>query len=154
MTPTFFGRIQTRIVMILTVGVLATLVITPFIPMDRAPGVSHLDALPESYAITYSALAIVLVLGVVLWEPLYHFLQQFRWEKDWPALFGLLTGINEGILTYYVLMWIGPKPTDVGIPVSGFIIDFAFVWLAIFVFVNGPMRVVTLRWRFRGGRLL
>lgn len=154
MTPSLFGRIQTRIVMLLTVGVLATLVITPFLPMDRAPGVSRLGSLGASYAITFSALAIVVVLGVAIWEPLYHLLQQFRWEKDWPTLFGLLTGINEGILTYYVLMWIGPKPTDVAIPVSGFVIDFTFVWLMTFLFVNGPMRVMSLRWRFRGGRFV
>jgi hypothetical protein len=28
------------------------------------------------------------------------------------------------------------------------------VWIASFLFVNGPMRVVSIRWRFRGGRLV
>ncbi len=27
---------------------------------------------------------------------------QFRWEKDWPTMFGYLTGINEGIVAYLV----------------------------------------------------
>jgi hypothetical protein len=153
-TPTFFGRIQTRIFLLLTVGVLATLIITPFVPMDRADGVTWLEALPGSYAITFSALAIVLVLGVVIWEPIYHLLMQFRWEKDWPSMFGLLTGINEGILAYYVLMWIGPTPSDVAIPVWGFIVDFTFVWLTTFLFVNGPIRLLSIRWRFRGGRFV
>jgi len=36
----------------------------------------------------------------VLRELHYHFLQQFRWEKDRPTRFGLLTVINEG-----ALMW-------------------------------------------------
>jgi hypothetical protein len=154
MTPTFFGRIQTRIFVLLTIGVLATLVITPFLPLDLQPGTSRLDALPSAYAVTFSALAIVLVLGVVIWEPIYHLLQQFRWEKDWPTMFGFLNGINEGILTWFVLQWIGPKPTDVHLHLPAFIIDFAFVWIATFLFVNGPMRILSIRWRFNGGRLL
>ena len=27
----------------------------------------------------------------------YHLLQQFRWEKDWPTLFALLVGVPEGL---------------------------------------------------------
>ena len=38
---------------------------------------------------------IVVVLGVG-WELVYHLLMQFRWEKDWPTLFGLLVGVPEG----------------------------------------------------------
>jgi hypothetical protein len=154
MVPTFLGRIQTRMFVLLTVGVVATIIITPFVPMDRAPGVSWWDALPGSYAITFAALGFVLLAGIVIWEPLYHLLQQFRWEKDWPAMFGFLTGINEGILAYFLLTQWGPKPADVAIPTIGFAIDFAFVWMSTFLFVNGPMRVVSLRWRFRGGRLV
>ncbi len=30
--------------------------------------------------------------------PLYHLGQQFRWEKDWPILFGLLTSIPEALV--------------------------------------------------------
>ena len=37
-----------------------------------------------------------------MWEFVYHLLQQFRWEKDWPTLFGLLVGIPEGLLAYAV----------------------------------------------------
>ena len=48
---------------------------------------------------TYLILATVLVLGII-WELIYHVIQQFRWEKDWPTLFGLITAINEGALVW------------------------------------------------------
>ena len=54
------------------------------------------------YSLGYAALVVVAVVGIV-WELIYHGIQQFRWEKDWPTLFGLLTGINEGIVVYFVL---------------------------------------------------
>ena len=154
MTPTFIGRIQTRIFVLIVIGVPATLLITLVIPATLTAGNSRGDALGGLYSVTFSALAIVLVVGVVVWEPIYHGLQQFRWEKDWPTLFGLVTGINEGIVAYLILRAIGPTPSTVKVGVAGFAVDFAFVWLSAFVFLNGPMRVPFIRWRFRGGRVL
>ena len=88
MVPTLYGRIQTRIVLLIVVGGIWTLIITPFLPTGEPLG--------TSYQTTFLVLLTVLVLGV-LWEFVYHGLQQFRWEKDWPTFFGLLTMINEGI---------------------------------------------------------
>ena len=31
---------------------------------------------------------------------------------------------------------------------------FVVVWIAVWLFVNGPMRVFNIRWRFFGGRLV
>ena len=47
-------------------------------------------------------LATVTVLGLG-WEFVYHFLMQFRWEKDWPSMFGLLTAVPEGLLVWLLL---------------------------------------------------
>ncbi len=153
MTPTFMGRIQTRIFALLLIGVPATLLITLVVPATIV-GQSRGHALGGLYAITFTALGIVLGMGVLVWEPLYHFLQQFRWEKDWPTLFGLVTAINEGIVAYLILKAIGPTPTGVSVRAGGFAVDFLFVWLSVFVFLNGPMRVPFIRWRFRGGRVI
>lgn len=141
MTPTLFGRIQTRIFAVLTAGLGWTLLITPILPRGDAP-------LGDAYTATFLALVLVVMLGVILWEPIYHLLQQFRWEKDWPALFILLSGLPEGLLLYRVLRNL--------VPVNGwaFVIHFTTTWLVVFVFVHGPMRVPFIRWRFRGGRLL
>ncbi len=44
----------------------------------------------------------VIVLGVG-WELIYHLIRQFRWEKDWPTLFGLLTAVKEGALLWLLI---------------------------------------------------
>ncbi len=144
MVPTLAGRIQTRIFTLVVVGSIWLLIITPALPQD-AP-------LNEMYQATFLVLGMVIVLGIG-WEFIYHGLQQFRWEKDWPALFGLLTGINEGILVWVLLAWVIPdslvKPNG-----ASFVIAFATVWLVVWMFVNGPMRVPFIHWRFRGGRII
>jgi len=88
MLPTLNGRIQTRIFLLVVVGGIWTLLLTPL--------------LGQPYSATYTVLIAVLVLGIG-WELVYHFIQQFRWEKDWPTFFGLVTAINEGILLYALL---------------------------------------------------
>jgi hypothetical protein len=146
MVPILTGRFQTRIFVLAVIGSLTTLIVTPFLPPHSAP-------LGDRYQATFTTLAVVLVLGLG-WDCLYYFLQQFRWEKDWPTLYGFLTGINEGIAAWLVVSYVtlpGHPPPVTG---TAFVIDFTAVWIASFLFVNGPMRVVSIRWRFRGGRLV
>ena len=88
MVPTLAGRIQTRIFSLGVVGSIWLLIISPFLPQNATVG--------EKYQATFLVLGMVIGLGIG-WECVYHVLQQFRWEKDWPALFGLVTAIPEGI---------------------------------------------------------
>ena len=143
MTPVLAGRIQTRIFSVLTVGVIWTFLVSPLLPGTSGA------SLRSVYGLTYQALLIVLIVGLA-WECLYQWLMMFRWEKDWPAFFGLLTGINEGISTWIILNLV----RDGGVPGSAFIVHFATTWLVIFLFLNTFMRVLFVRWRFRGGRVL
>ena len=145
MVPTLNGRIQTRIFLLAVVGGLITLIIVPFLP-GSAP-------LGDKYRNGFLVLLSVAVLGV-LWELLYHFLMQWRWEKDWPTLFGLVEGIPEGALIW-VLLAVGAIPGIVGsVGGAAFLIQFILVWLGVWLVANGPMRVPFIRWRFRGGRLV
>ena len=145
MVPTLWGRLQTRVFLLATVGSLVTALITPILPVD-AP-------LPEKYRTTFLVLAAVAVLGIG-WEFVYHFLMQFRWEKDWPSLFGLITIVPEGALLYG-LLWLGVVPLlPTAPPPAAFAIHFATVWVCVWLVANGPMRVPFIRWRFRGGRLV
>jgi hypothetical protein len=144
--PTLFGRIQTRLFLLATVGVVITALIVPILPGLDGP-------LSASYRTAYLVLAGVAILGVG-WEFLYHFLMQFRWEKDWPSLFGLLTLIPEGLLLFFLLRsgvigLIDPPP-----PAAAFWTQFLVVWIGVWLVANGPMRVPFIRWRFRGGRVL
>lgn len=141
MVPTFFGRLQTRLFLLATVGAVVTALITPVLPGEA------------DYKTTFIVLASVLVLGFA-WEVVYHFLMQFRWEKDWPSMFGFLTLINEGLLLY-ALLRLELVPGINGVPAaSTFWTHFLVTWIVVWLVANGPMRVPFIRWRFRGGRLV
>jgi hypothetical protein len=145
MVPTLNGRIQTRLFLLAVIGGLITLVIVPVLPGSAPIG--------DKYRNGFLVLLGVAVLGV-LWECLYHFLMQWRWEKDWPTLFGLVAGVPEGLLLW-LLLAAGAIPGIVG-TVSGaaFVIQFTVIWLGVWLVANGPMRVPFIRWRFNGGRLV
>src|SRR4051794_36873761 len=131
MLPTLSGRIQTRIFVTLVVGGLWTLIITPVLPID--------GTLSDAYDVTFRLLVAVVVLGIG-WELIYHGIQQFRWEKDWPTLFGLITCVNEGLLLWFVADagWI---PGVDSVPAGAFAIDFGTVWLRVLGGGNRPLRV-------------
>lgn len=152
MTPTLFGRIQTRIIMLATIGVIWTAIIGPILPRPSVAG--QAISLSDMYKALFTAVLVVAVVGVV-WELIYHGLQQFRWEKDWPTIYGLFVGINEGIVAYLILNaglpW-DQRPPGQGFPLAAFIIMFSSLWVIIWAFTNGPMQILSLRWRFRGGR--
>lgn len=144
MLPTLNGRIQTRIFALVVFGGIWTLILTPLLP-DGAP-------IGTSYGATFTVLIIITVLGV-LWEFVYHGIQQFRWEKDWPTLFGLVTILNEGALVW-TLVATGAWFWEVEVSFGIFFFDLLTTWLIVWVMVNGPMRVPFIRWRFHGGELI
>jgi hypothetical protein len=148
-TPTLWGRLQTRVFALATVGVLATLLITPVLPRPAGAG------LGDAYEVAFRVLITVAVLGLG-WELVYHFIQQFRWEKDWPSLYALLCGINEAVLIWLLLKldalpWLRESE---GPGFTAFLVHFTFVWLVVWLFLNGPIKVLFVRWRFRGGEIL
>lgn len=170
MTPVLLGRIQTRLFVLGTVGVLWTLIITPFLFISTPDGLKMVltidsmggpSPLLQTYKLTFAALAITAVFGCIFWEPLYHFLMQFRWEKDWPALFHLLSGIPEGISTFLLLHVAVLNPFgDIGpdkeqyVPGLAYTFLFASTWIITWLAANGPMKIFFIRWRFFGGRLI
>ena len=98
---------------------------------------------------TLQVLALVMAVGI-LWEFPYHLLQQFRWEKDWPSLFVLLLGIPEGIVLFFVARAVlDPDP-----PTSLFVVHFATTWIVVWLMAIGPIRMLFIRWRFKGGRII
>ena len=145
MVPTLTGRIETRIFLLAVVGGLITLIIVPILPSSAPLGDKYRDG--------FLVLLSVAVLGV-LWELLYHLLMQWRWEKDWPTLFGLVEGVPEGVLIW-ILLSAGAIPGIAGtVGGAAFLIQFILVWLGVWLVANGPMRVPFIRWRFRGGRIV
>lgn len=145
MVPTLPGRIQSRIFLLATVGVIVTALLTPLLPL---PG-----PLSVAYKTTYIILAAMLVLGIG-WELLYHLLMQWRWEKDWPSLFGLVTAVPEGIVIWFLLAArVMPGISKIP-PLPAYLIEFSVVWVCVWLVGQGPMRIPFIRWRFHGGRLI
>lgn len=142
MVPTFSGRLQTRLFTMLLVGLPWTLLVS----LTLAPLAGGLGPMLRAALFAWGATMLV---GLVVWEPIYHALMQFRWEKDWPTLFILLESVPEAVVVWLLLSTFGP-----GAPWYVFVTLFASTWLVVFLALHGPMRVVFLRWRFRGGRLL
>lgn len=138
MTPTLIGRVQTRIFLMLFIALPWTLLITPLLPGTGDASLSSV------YRMSLRAWFLVLVIGCVVWEPIYHGLQQFRWEKDWPTMFALLVGVAEGIVVWLLLdvRW------------YTFVILFASTWLLVWLTAIGPIKILMIRWRFRGGRII
>jgi hypothetical protein len=145
MVPTLFGRIQTRLFLLAVIGGLVTLIVAPMLPMGGALG--------DEYQTTFVVLGTVAALGIG-WELVYHFVMQWRWEKDWPTLFGLLTLLPEGLLVWALLTRHMIPGIPGSVPPAAFAIHFSLVWLAVWMAANGPMRVPFVRWRFHGGRLM
>ena len=141
MSPSLIGRIQTRLVLLATVGLAWTIVIVPFLPKGGA-------TLTTVYGTTLVALIMVGLAGVG-WEFLYHAIQQYRWEKDWPTLFGLLVGIPEGILAFVLV----GSVVDDGPNLLTFTLHFASTWILLWLTAIGPLRMVLLRWRYQGGKI-
>jgi len=144
MTYSLAGRIQTRILVFAVVGGIWTALVTPILP-TRLP-------LGSSYRMALTVLALTIVLGL-LWELVYHLLQQFRWDKDWPTMFSLVAGIPEGLLLWLLLdtenwFW------DVPVTARSFWLLFGSVWLLVWAVLAGPIRVLLVRRRWRGGRLI
>lgn len=152
MTLQLAGRLQTRLVTTPAVGGLWALAVTPLLPRPLVAG--RPLPLGRMYAMTLAGLGVVTVAGLA-WEAVYHGLQQLRWDKDWPSLFALLGGIPEGFTTWMLLHAAGLVPGPVGpsSPVLGvFAGFFASTWLAVWLFLQGPVRVLAPRRRYRGGR--
>jgi len=138
------GRIQTRIFVIAVIGGLWALVIAPLLPGGGAAS--------DKFKAMYGVLLIVGAVGIV-WELIYHAVMQFRWEKDWPTLFGLVLGVPEGLVAFAVARS-GVLSATEDISGAAFVVGFATTWLVTWLWVNGPMRIFSVHWRFRGGRLI
>lgn len=86
-----------------------------------------MDTDPHAASLTVT-LGWVALLGVLVWEPFFHLLQQFRWEKDWPAMFLLLQVVPEGVLVRIVLD--RPLITSAPVGLGTYALHFATTWPA------------------------
>ncbi|AKG20555.1 hypothetical protein [Calothrix sp. 336/3] len=141
MTPTLFGRWQTRLLLLGTVGVLVTI---PF----------AMGLIGSGKSSVYFAVIFYVALFGIAWDVLYNHLQKYRWDRDWPAAYQAMAGIWE-----MIFIWCGLKIFSIlPIPIPrtsllwrDFFMHYVTVWLAVFIASQTMMRVIFPRWRFHGG---
>ena len=117
MTPTLNGRLQSRLFLLGTIGLIITLLFAWF-TISPAP---------------IFILLIVIFLGLG-WDVLYSQWQKRRWDYDWPPVLQLLTGISEGIFVFILLYGLAPLNSLPSVPL--FWIHYGLVWL--FTFKSPP----------------
>lgn len=150
MSQTLAGRWQTRVLLAATAGLVWTAVVVPVL--------ARLVAVPVAGAYRMAFVGLTLLTAAGLgWEAAYHALQQFRWDKDWPSMLGILTIVNEAPAAWLLAHAIGV----VSGPVTGFSPVMALfaghvvtTWVVMWLFGQGPVRVLHPRWRFEGGQVL
>jgi hypothetical protein len=142
MTPTLFGRWQTRLFLFATVGVLITL---PFSLGIIGPAVG---------AVYFRILGYIAFFGCG-WDILYNYLQKFRWDRDWPGALQFLAGICEAVFVACGVKVFGlPSVPKEDLSLFWFAIHYSLVWLGIYVASHTLMRILFPRWRFNGGQIL
>lgn len=146
MTPTLLGRLQTRLFLMGTVGLIITLFFCGGLFGNPSGAV-------------YLAILVYLTVFGFGWDCLYMFIQGFRWDQDWPAAFQWLAALWEAVFFIFLRVVLGIELpfTDLGganFPVDWFILHYTLVWLAVFVASQSLMRLLFPRWRFHGGEWL
>lgn len=142
MTPTLFGRWQTRLLLFATVGVAVTL---PF----------FLGLIgSKSGSVFFWTLGYLAIFGLI-WDIVYIYIQQFRWDRDWPGAFQLLGGIWEAVFLVLLVKTFGlPGVAQEDFDLGTFAGHYSLVWVAIYVASQTLLRILFPYWRFRGGQWL
>jgi len=150
MTPTLWGRWQTRLWLLATIGLFVTLIFAYL--YQQSP--ETIDQTP------FVLLAYILGFGFI-WDIIYNQIQQYRWDRDWPPTFQLGAGILEGLFIW-LLVWLWPR-LQAGSPLPGirpdlmfgqFVAHYATVWVTTFLASQSLLRIIYPRWRYRGGQWL
>ena len=138
MTPTLLGRWQTRLFLMSSVGLVITI---PFAIFSRPP------------LTPFIVLGYVTLLGLG-WDVLYQILQNRRWDRDWPPVFFCVGAIAEALFVWELLQFVGLPGVPPALTLLQFGLHYTAVWLTVFSTMLGPLKLIFLGWRFRGGEWL
>lgn len=154
MLPTLKGRWLTRILLFLWIGLPVTFVFSLLI---AEPDSARLPFLGLRFEILpFQVLSLLLIVGLIL-DPVYYYLQQFRWERDWPFAFQFFVLIVEFVIVLGLIWWgaldFSQSPLDLHTTESYLLITlhFACVFIPSFIAVLGFIQIFMIRWRFKGG---
>jgi hypothetical protein len=143
MTPTLMGRLQTRILLYLALGLPITAFYASYLGLEEI----------GRYWDPFVFLTALLIVGLIL-DPAYIQLQRFRWDNDWPFAFQFFFSIIEFLITLGLM--------NAGF-LDGYLVDridsgtatthFTLVFIPSFVALLAGVQIFLIRWRFKGGEL-
>jgi hypothetical protein len=146
MTPTLWGRWQTRFLQLNTIGLAVTLLFGHFVTMP-------------DYQTPLAVLGYVLVFGLGF-DWIYTLLTRLRWDRDWPPIFQLGAGLWEAMFVWGIAQalpawqpfgWSHLPGVAAELPFSLFAGHYTSVWIMTFLASQGLLRIIFPRWRFYGG---
>jgi len=146
MIPTLLGRWQTRLFLLNTVGVLITLIF---------------GFLFKDFWTPFVLLEYILWFGFI-WDILYNLLQSLRWDRDWPPLFFVGGGVLEALLVWGLVkanfLWAmlglpGLPGVNPELTFAQFAAHYSTVFIFTLLLMLSLMKVIFVKWRFRGGEL-
>ncbi|MCB1508396.1 MAG: hypothetical protein KDI98_06505 [Hyphomicrobiaceae bacterium] len=148
MTPTLLGRWQTRLLLFLVLGLPLT-----FLYAWIYAGFDVFDIDTNFFLV----LVVLFVVGFIL-DPVYIWLQGFRWDHDWPFAFQFFFSFIEfGIvlaLIYFDVLWF--LPSFLLSDFDGFLVilgHFLTVFIPSFLALLGFIQIFLVRWRFKAAEL-
>lgn len=150
MTPTLFGRWQTRILLYLVIGLPVTFLVALYNTNWRWPPAYELSVFRDPFVF----LTALLVLGLIL-DVVYIQIQRFHWDQDWPFAYQFFFSIVEFYILYFAMDfgWLDTLFPDARIPFSNAAWHFTFVFVPSFLALLGGAQIFLVRWRFKGGEL-
>jgi hypothetical protein len=141
MTPTLLGRWQMRLVLLPTVGLLASL---PVMLGGFAPK-------------SWGYLFMLLFMGIVglVGDMTAHQIQKLRWDGDWPGIMQLGGAAIEGIILTLLLYFnVLPGINTKFLPIYWLLLQFVIASLAMFLATHSLWRILFPHSRYRGGQWL
>ncbi len=145
MTPTLLGRWQTRIFLLVTIGL--------FVSLPFAFGLLGPQSFGEFDAVFFWVVFYVGLLGIG-WDVLYNYLQQYMWDHDWPGVFQLAGAVVEGIFLGVLIKFVGLPFIPPELSLGWFVVHYSLVSAIAYLSSWVVMRLLFPRWRFRGGQWL
>ena len=148
MIPTLYGRIQTRLVLFLLLGLPITALF--------AYGHNGWDWDWAQAQPFFLFLATVVGVGLLL-DPVYIFLQSLRWDRDWPFAFQFFFsfvefGIVVALMANALVPWLPMAGPKMAIDLQTVTLHFLSVFIPSYLALLGPLSVFFIRWRFKGAQ--
>lgn len=166
MTPTLLGRLQTRIILFVFIGLPVTLLYAWYLA-NWSASADYSVSWPFSFVWLplppfelsifqdpFKFLFCILVLGLIL-DVLYIQIQRFHWDQDWPFAYQLFFSWVEFFIVFFAMDFglLDFMFPDGRIPFSTAVWHFTWVFIPSFIGVLALIQIFLIRWRFKGGEL-